>query len=225
MKILVVEDEMNLGILLKEVLEQNSFTVELSGEGEEALYMATEMCFDLIILDVMLPGISGWTVLQKIRQRGLRTPVLMLTALDAVDYKVKGFNLGADDYLPKPFDMRELLARVSSLLRRSKTGGSLTNDLRCGDLVLDLSSRTVSIAGVPVELRRKEYQILEYLMMNKNRVVSKRELEEHIWSDEEEIWSDVVRSHIKNLRKKIDSVSKTRLISTIRGHGYEISDR
>jgi len=223
-KILVVEDEHDLGLLLKEVLENNNYAVELSADGEEGLYMALNGPFDLVVLDVLLPGLSGWEVLEGMRRKGCATPVLMLTALDGVDNKIRGFNLGADDYLSKPFDMRELLARIQSLLRRTGPVASSTNELVCGDLVLNMSDKSVYRGSTKIELRKKEYQILEYLMINRGRVISKSELEDHIWNEEDELWSDVIRSHIKNLRKKIDGGYRKKLIKTVRGMGYEISE-
>ncbi len=224
MKILVVEDEHDLGLLLKEVLESNNYAAELSAEGEEGLYMALNGPFDLVVLDVLLPGLSGWEVLEGMRRKGCTTPVLTLTALDSVDNKIRGFNLGADDYLSKPFDMRELLARIQSLLRRTAPVAAPTNELVCGDLVLNISDKSVYRGSTKIELRKKEYQILEYLMINKRRVISKSELEDHIWNEEDELWSDVIRSHIKNLRKKIDGGYRKKLIKTVRGMGYEISE-
>ncbi|HNR79083.1 MAG TPA: response regulator transcription factor [Mesotoga infera] len=224
MKILVVEDEHDLGLLLKEVLENNNYAVELSADGEEGLYMALNGPFDLVVLDVLLPGLSGWEVLEGMRRKGCATPVLMLTALDGVDNKIRGFNLGADDYLSKPFDMRELLARIQSLLRRTGPVAAPTNELVCGDLVLNMSDKSVYRGSTKIELRKKEYQILEYLMINRGRVISKSELEDHIWNEEDELWSDVIRSHIKNLRKKIDGGYRKKLIKTVRGMGYEISE-
>jgi DNA-binding response OmpR family regulator len=223
-KILVVEDEHDLGLLLKEVLENNNYAVELSADGEEGLYMALNGPFDLEVLDVLLPGLSGWEVLEGMRRKGCATPVLMLTALDGVDNKIRGFNLGADDYLSKPFDMRELLARIQSLLRRTGPVAAPTNELVCGDLVLNMSDKSVYRGSTKIELRKKEYQILEYLMINRGRVISKSELEDHIWNEEDELWSDVIRSHIKNLRKKIDGGYRKKLIKTVRGMGYEISE-
>jgi len=224
LKILVVEDEHDLGLLLKEVLENNNYAVELSADGEEGLYMALNGPFDLVVLDVLLPGLSGWEVLEGMRRKGCATPVLMLTALDGVDNKIRGFNLGADDYLSKPFDMRELLARIQSLLRRTGPVAAPTNELVCGDLVLNMSDKSVYRGSTKIELRKKEYQILEYLMINRGRVISKSELEDHIWNEEDELWSDVIRSHIKNLRKKIDGGYRKKLIKTVRGMGYEISE-
>jgi DNA-binding response OmpR family regulator len=186
--------------------------------------MALNGPFDLVVLDVLLPGLSGWEVLEGMRRKGCATPVLMLTALDGVDNKIRGFNLGADDYLSKPFDMRELLARIQSLLRRTGPVAAPTNELVCGDLVLNMSDKSVYRGSTKIELRKKEYQILEYLMINRGRVISKSELEDHIWNEEDELWSDVIRSHIKNLRKKIDGGYRKKLIKTVRGMGYEISE-
>ncbi|HDP78422.1 MAG TPA: response regulator transcription factor [Mesotoga infera] len=225
MKVLIVEDESNLGKLLKESLEREGFVAELAVDGEEGLYMALDGPFDVIVLDVLLPKLTGWQVLEKIRDSGSRIPVLMLTALDSIEDKVHGFDLGADDYLPKPFDIRELVVRIQSLLRRTQCGGIPSRVLKVGDLELDMSLKTAIRGNEKIELRKKEYQILEYLMLNSGRVVPKSELEEHLWNEEDELWSDVIRSHIKNIRKKIDGGRRKKLIKTVRGMGYEISDR
>ncbi|HNS35695.1 MAG TPA: response regulator transcription factor [Mesotoga sp.] len=225
MKVLVVEDERDLGRLLKEFLEREGFVVETAADGEEGLYMATSGPFDVIVLDILLPKLNGWQVLEGIRSSGSKIPVLMLTALDGIEDKVKGFYLGADDYLSKPFDIRELVVRIQSLLRRSQPVGTPSSILKVGDLALDMSLKTVIRGNERIALRKKEYQILEYLMLNSGRVVPKSELEEHLWNEDDELWSDVIRSHIKNLRKKIDGGHKKKLIKTVRGMGYEISDR
>lgn len=225
MKILIVEDERSLGKLLKESLEREGFVAELAVDGEEGLYMALNGPFDVIALDILLPKLTGWQVLEKIRDSGSRIPVLMLTALDSIEDKVRGFDLGADDYLPKPFDIRELVVRIQSLLRRAQFGGTPSRVLKVGDLELDMSLKTASRGNEKIELRKKEYQILEYLMLNSGRVVPKSELEEHLWNEDDELWSDVIRSHIKNIRKKIDGGRRKKLIKTVRGMGYEISDR
>ncbi|HPA00575.1 response regulator transcription factor [Mesotoga prima] len=225
MKILIVEDERSLGRLLKESLEREGFVAELAVDGEEGLYMALNGPFDVIVLDILLPKLTGWQVLEKIRDSGSRIPVLMLTALDSIEDKVRGFDLGADDYLPKPFDIRELVVRIQSLLRRAQFGGTPSRVLRVGDLELDMSLKTASRGNEKIELRKKEYQILEYLMLNSGRVVPKSELEEHLWNEDDELWSDVIRSHIKNIRKKVDGGRRKKLIKTVRGMGYEISDR
>lgn len=225
MKVLIVEDERDLGRLLKEFLEREGFVVETAADGEEGLYMATSGPFDVIVLDILLPKLNGWQVLEGIRSSGSKIPVLMLTALDGIEDKVRGFYLGADDYLSKPFDIRELVVRIQSLLRRSQPVGTPSSILKVGDLALDMSLKTVIRGNERIALRKKEYQILEYLMLNSGRVVPKSELEEHLWNEDDELWSDVIRSHIKNLRKKIDGGHKKKLIKTVRGMGYEISDR
>ncbi|PLV59129.1 response regulator transcription factor [Thermotoga sp. KOL6] len=222
MRILLVEDERDLADLIAEALRREMFTVDVCYDGEEGMYMALNEVFDVVILDIMLPVHDGWEILKAMREKGINTPILMLTALSDVEYRVKGLNMGADDYLPKPFDLRELIARVKALIRR-KTENKNTK-LVCDDLVLDTISKKAFRAGKEIDLTRKEYQILEYLMMNKNRVVTKEELQEHLWSLEDTFFSDVLRSHIKNLRKKVDKGFKRRLIHTIRGIGYVIRD-
>jgi DNA-binding response OmpR family regulator len=222
-KVLIVEDEEELASMIAETLQQQMFAVEIAYDGEQAFYYVDNVAFDFVILDVLLPINDGWSVLQRLREIGLSSPVLMLTALDDIESKVRGFDLGADDYLAKPFDMRELLARVNTLLRRV-TRETVDHKIRIADLVLDTSTRKVTRSEKPIELRRKEYQILYYMMSRKNQVVTKEELESHLWAEEEVLWSDVLRTHIKNLRAKIDGKHKKKLIRTIRGVGYAISD-
>ncbi|PNQ06313.1 histidine kinase, partial [Mesotoga sp. SC_NapDC3] len=158
MKVLVVEDERDLGRLLKEFLEREGFVVETAADGEEGLYMATSGPFDVIVLDILLPKLNGWQVLEGIRSSGSKIPVLMLTALDGIEDKVKGFYLGADDYLSKPFDIRELVVRIQSLLRRSQPVGTPSSILKVGDLALDMSLKTVIRGNERIALRKKEYQ-------------------------------------------------------------------
>lgn len=224
MKILLVEDEKDLATLIKEALEDEMYTVQLAYDGEEALYYIENFPYDLIILDILLPIYNGWKILNRVRELGINTPVLLLTALDEVDDKIYGFNHGADDYLAKPFDIRELLARVRAIIRRRSVGSSGNDILKCADLIVDISKRKVFRGNKEIKLRRKEYQILRYLIMNLNRVVERNELEEHIWGENELPWSDALRTHIKNLRKKIEKGFKKKLIHTIRGVGYTIHE-
>jgi DNA-binding response OmpR family regulator len=223
MRLLVVEDETSLADAIKEGLEDHYFTVDVAYDGESALdKIEIEETYDLIILDIMLPKIDGIALLKKIREEGYKMPVLMLTARDGVDDKVRSLDSGADDYLTKPFDFRELLARIRAITRRNKE--SKNSILKIDDLVVNRDSHVVIRNGKEIELTRKEYEILEYLLLNKGRVIPKSELESHLWDENAKLWSDPVRTHVKNLRKKIDKGFKKELIVTIRGIGYKIKN-
>ncbi len=221
MRILVVEDERSLSDAICEGLRDNFFAVDQAFDGREALSnIEIELFYDLIILDIMLPKLDGIALLKELRKRGHKMAVLMLTARSGVDDKVESFTGGADDYLTKPFDFRELLARVHALLRRDKEIKTSVISLR--DLVIDTSNNTVSRDNAAIELTKKEFQILVYLALNRGRIVTKEELENHLWDEHASLWSDTLRTHIKNLRKKIDTGSSKDLIRTLRGIGYEI---
>jgi len=221
MRILVVEDERSLSDAICEGLRDNFFAVDQAFDGREALSkIEIELFYDLIILDIMLPKLDGIALLKELRKRGHKMAVLMLTARSGVDDKVESFTGGADDYLTKPFDFRELLARVHALLRRDKE--IKTSVISLGDLVIDTSNNTVSRDNAAIELTKKEFQILVYLALNRGRIVTKEELENHLWDEHASLWSDTLRTHIKNLRKKIDTGSSKDLIRTLRGIGYEI---
>lgn len=220
MRILLVEDEHSLSDAICEGLRDNFFAVDQAFNGQEALdKLEIEQAYDLIILDIMLPKINGLNLLKEMRKRGIKTPVLMLTAKNSVDDKVESLSIGADDYLTKPFDFRELLARVHALLRRDKE--IKTSIIKIGDLKIDISKNIVSINENIINLTKKEYQILVYLSINKGRVVTKEELESHLWDENSQLWSDTLRTHIKNLRKKIERKNYTPIIKTIKGIGYE----
>jgi DNA-binding response OmpR family regulator len=221
MRILVVEDEAELLEAIAEGLRDNYFTVDVALNGSEALHkVRVEESYDVIILDIMLPKMDGVSLLKKIRSEGYKMPVLMLTARNGINDKVQSLDSGADDYLTKPFDFRELLARVRALLRREKE--DKITIITIGDLVLDTRTHEVRRGKGVIGLTKKEYQILEYLLINKGRVVEKTELENHLWGEEASLWSDTLRTHIKNLRRKIDGKSKVKIVKTIRGTGYEI---
>jgi DNA-binding response OmpR family regulator len=222
MKILIVDDEQSLLDQLKRALEGQRYMVETAMDGEQALDKLFEIPFDLIILDIMLPKRDGLSVLREIRQDGMTTPVLMLTAKGEIGDKIKGLDLGADDYLPKPFSLDELLARA--LLRRS--GGQADSVLQDKDLRLDTVSREVTKGGRPLELTAREFSILEFLLYNKNRAVSRFSLAEHVWGDAFDPFSmsNFMDVHIKNLRRKIGDAGHGTIIRTIRGVGYIIKD-
>ncbi len=224
MRILVVDDEQTLLDQLKHALEEQRYMVETSLDGEEALDKLFENPPDLIILDIMLPNQDGLSVLREIRRAGITTPVLMLTARVAVDDKIKGLDLGADDYLAKPFSLDELLARIRALFRRAAGQGHST--LQVKDLRLDTVSREVTKGGEAVELTAREFSILEFLLYNKNRAVSRFSLAEHVWGDAFDPFSmsNFMDVHIKNLRKKIGDSGGGGIIRTVRGVGYIVKD-
>ena len=221
MFILIVEDNPDLSERLRSLLEAENYTVDTSMVGEDALEKIWGESQDLILLDIMLPKLNGLEVLRTIRQEGLSTPVLMLTAKGDVVDKVQGLNLGADDYLAKPFSLSELLARIRALLRRGNEANPL---IECGDVTLDTVSRVVLKKGEAVDLTTKEFSILEFLMHNRGRVISRFVLAEHVWGENFDPFtmSNVVNVHIKNLRKKLQADGSENLVKTVRGAGYTI---
>lgn len=224
MRILVVDDEQTLVHQLKDALEGQRYTVETALDGEEALDKLFGTPVDLVILDIMLPKRDGLSVLRSIRKADITVPVLMLTAKGDIQDKIKGLDLGADDYLAKPFSLDELLARVRALFRRS--GGQTDSVLKVRDLQLDTVSRQVSKSDKILELTAREFSILEFLLYNKNRAVSRFNLAEHVWGDAFDPFSmsNFMDVHIKNLRKKIGDSGNGNIIRTIRGVGYIIKD-
>jgi DNA-binding response OmpR family regulator len=222
MRILLVEDEAPIAGFISRGLTEHGFGVDVARDGEEALDWPAVADFDIIILDVMLPRRDGIDVCRTLRQRGLRTPVLMLTARDAVEDRVLGLDSGADDYLVKPFAFAELLARLRALSRREPA--LLGNELRISDLLLDTATRRVARAGVDVDLTTKEFAILEYLMRHPNQVLSRNLITEHVWNYDFENSTNVIDVHIKNLRKKVND-RDGKLIQTLRGAGYRVADR
>lgn len=220
MKILIVEDEQRLAALLKKGLEEQSYAVDLCYDGEEGLYMAETFPYDAVLLDVMLPGMDGFTVLETLRKQGSDVPVIMLTARSEVESRVKGLNRGADDYIPKPFDFNELLARLTAVIRRDK--GQAASTVQVAELYLDLNARTASRAGQEIQLSAKEYAILEYLVLNKGRVISRTEFSEHVYDMNFDLDSNIIDVYINKLRKKVDKGHERKLILTRRGAGYYI---
>ena len=221
MHILVIEDEDRLARNLATAIMRNAgFSVDIALNGEEGLHLATSNTFDCIVLDLMLPVRSGRDVLRSLRAGGYKTPVLILTAQDEKTSIVDLLEQGADDYLAKPFDLGELLARIKVLIRRSS--GHASAQLVVADLMLDTNSRTVFRAGRRVELTPMEYRTLEYLMTHHGTVVSKEKLLEHLYDYNWEKFSNVIEVYISALRRKIDGSSAARLIHTLRGHGYVI---
>ena len=224
MRILIIDDETALLSQLKRLLEQQRYMVATAESGEKGLDLIFETPFDAIILDIMMPGMDGLTLLKQVRDAGIDTPVLMLTAKGDTEDRVTGLDLGADDYLPKPFSSEELLARVRALLRRA--GSRSTPVLEVLDLQLDTVSRQITKAGLPVDLTPREFSILEFLLYNKNRAVSRFSLAEHVWGDDFDPFSmsNFMDVHIKNLRRKIGDSGQGRIIRTVRGVGYIVKD-
>ncbi len=220
MKILVIEDDPTVGQYVKRGLEEQRWGVDLVTDGEEGERRAAAEQYDLVVLDMRLPGRSGMEVLRNMRGRGFERPVLVLTAQDAVDAKVEAFRAGADDYVTKPFAFEELLARVEALSRRTKTMS--TPVLKVADLTLDKDTRTVTRAGETIELTPKEYTVLEYLMRHAGRVMSRTLITEYAWGYHFDPGTNIVDVVINHLRKKIDSGKPVKLIHTVRGVGYVV---
>ena len=218
MKILVVEDQKRMANLLKKGLEENSFIVDLAFDGEEGLYMAGNYPYDAILLDITLPILDGLTVLSRLRSKGSDVPVLMITARWEIESRIKGLNFGADDYIVKPFDFGELLARLHSVIRRSK--GKSSPVVAIFDLTLDTNSRTVRRAGIEINLSTTEYNLLEYLVLNSGRVISRTEIIDHIYDTDFDRDSNVIDVYVNYLRNKLDKGFDRRLIHTVRGVGY-----
>jgi len=219
MRILVIEDEKRIAELIARGLENAGYQVDSAEEGAKGLEMAHAQDYDLIILDLMLPDMDGLRVLERLRNRKVCPPILILSALGAVDDRVKGLERGADDYLAKPFSFNELLARVRALLRR---GQPLPERLQVGDLVLDVTRRRVSRSGQPIELAPKEFSILEFLMRNAGRPLTRTAIVEHVWEMDYDGLTNIVDVYIRHLRSKIDDRWPQKLIRTVRGIGYMI---
>ncbi len=218
MRILLVEDEKDLAEIVCMGLEEEGYVVDVANDGEEGLYMAENYPVDAIILDIMLPKLDGLTILSTLRKNGHNTPVLLLTARDALLDKIKGLDTGADDYLTKPFVFDELLARVRSLLRRKATVKEAV--ITIGDLEINTANHEVKRGDTQISLSAREYALLEYLAYNRDTVVSRTDIIEHIYNEEADMDSNVVDVYINYLRNKIDKGFDTKLIHTVRGAGY-----
>ncbi len=222
MRLLLIEDEEKVSRLIVRGLTAERFAVDAAADGRSGLELAQAYPYDLIILDLMLPGLSGTEVLRQVRLKNANVPALVLTARDALDDKVTHFELGADDYLTKPFAFAELLVRVKALLRRGAVNRSSV--LRVADLELDRLSQQVRRAGRRIELTAKEYALLEYLMANAGRVLSRTMIIEHVWDQSFDGATNIVDVYVRHLRNKVDEGHERRLIRTVRGVGYAISD-
>ena len=223
MRILQVEDEQRAARILARGLRECGYAVDTATTGEDVLYKISVNEYDLIILDLVLHGQDGFSICQVLRNHGHKLPVLMLTARDALQDRIRGLDCGADDYLTKPYEYCELLARIRALLRR---GCALSDDqIRIVDLHIDTRSRTVTRANQRIELTTKEYSMLEYLGRNQGRPLSRQQISEHVWDENFDAFSNVVDVYILRLRRKIDSGSTRKLLHTHRGFGYELSAR
>lgn len=222
-RLLIVEDDTDTREFLAKGFTEEGFTVETAPDGREGLYHATDGGFDAIVLDRMLPGLDGLALIKSIRAAGLKTPVLMLTAMSAVDERVKGLRAGADDYLVKPFSFQELHARIEALLRRPQDTEESAS-LSCRDLEMDLLKRRVTRGGRELTLTPREFQILEFFLRRKNRVISRTMLLEGVWEYHFDPNTNIVDVHISKLRRAVDEGADVPLIETVRGAGYMMSD-
>jgi len=223
MKILVVEDEHRIASSIKEGLENDYYAVDVASDGREGYVMATSEDYDVILLDVMMPEMDGFTVCSKLRKEGIKTPILMLTAKSQNSDIVNGLDHGADDYLAKPFSFDVLLARIRALMRRPKE--NLGEIISVGDLRLDPATKIVTRSKKEIVLSQKEFAILEYMMRNPNRVLSKNNIISHVWDFDSDVLPNNVEVFINFLRNKVDKPFKKQLIQTVRGFGYKISDK
>ncbi len=222
MRILVIEDERKLAGFVKRALQEDAHAVDVSHDGEEGAYLALKENYDLIILDLTLPKKDGLTILRELREAKRATPVLVLSARGDVKDRVKGLDLGADDYLAKPFALDELRARVRALLRRGSEAGATT--LKLADLVMDLASRDVRRGRDEVHLTPREFALLEYMMRNPNRVLTRTAIAEHVWDYNFDWQSNVVDVFVNYLRKKLEGEGRAKLIHTVRGVGYVLKE-
>jgi two-component system copper resistance phosphate regulon response regulator CusR len=219
-KILIVEDEPKTGEYLRQGLNEAGFVADLAANGSDGLHLALHGEYNLVVLDVMLPELDGWQVLASLRRRGLDMPVLFLTARDQVEDRVKGLELGADDYLVKPFSFAELLARVRTILRRGRGGGVDSNTLRTADLELDLLRRRVTRGGRRIDLTAKEFGLLELLMRRQGEVLPRSLIASQVWDMNFDSDTNVIEVAMRRLRIKIDDGQAVKLIQTVRGMGY-----
>lgn len=218
MRVLLVEDDASIAHFIAKGLREQSYAVDVARSGEEALYQAAINAYDLAILDVMIPAPDGFEVCRQLRKSGQKMPILMLTARDAIEDRINGLDRGADDYLTKPFEFRELLARLRALLRR--TGALLPAQIVVVDLVVDTVGQNVSRAGRAIPMTAKEYALIEFLARNAGRVVGRAEIAEHVWDEEFDPFSNLIEVYVNRVRRKIDADSAKPLLHTRRGAGY-----
>src|ERR1700758_1360917 len=218
MRLLLVEDDARIARFVAKGLREQAYAVDVTANGDDALYEAAINSYDLIILDVMIPGKNGFEVCRELRRAGQRVPVLMLTARDAVEDRIQGLDHGADDYLTKPFEFRELLARLRALLRRS--GDLRPAKITVADLTLDTAAQSVARSGHAIPVTTKEYALVEFLARNAYRVVGRAEIAEHVWDESFDPFSNLIEVYINRLRRKIDADSSKPLLHTRRGAGY-----
>lgn len=222
MRLLVVEDDLKFAEVLRQGLKEQGFAVDLAPDGERALRLAGEADYDAVLLDVMLPGRNGFDVLRELRRRGSRVPVLVLTGRGAVEDRVRGLDLGADDYLSKPFDFQELLARLRAITRRPPVEPRTV--LAAADLQVDLARREARRSGKRLDLTAKEFALLEYLLRKKGAVVTRRMILDHVWDMEYDGGSNLVEVYVNYLRRKVDQDFEPKLIHTVRGMGYVLRE-
>ncbi len=223
-KILIIEDEPKVSLFIKKGLEENQFLADIAYDGMTGLEMVLKGNYNIIILDLNLPIKCGYDICKEVRQKNITTPILMLTALSTTEDKLTGFESGADDYLVKPFEFRELLARIKALLKRSTQNGSMENILRIADLELNIETKTVKRENKVIELTAKEFSLLELLMRNKEKVISRAEIAEKIWDINFDTGTNVIDVYINFLRKKIDKSYPKKLIRTYIGMGYTLKE-
>lgn len=222
MRILVVEDAFKIASLIKRGLKEEGYAADIASDGEKGEFLAATNQYDVIILDIMLPKIDGLTLCRKLRERKITTPIIMVTAKDAVSDKVKGLDSGADDYITKPFAFEELLARIRALLRKRDERSAAK--LQVEDLILDLISHKVTRGNKEIVLTAKEYALLEYLMRNSGAVLTRTMISQHVWDINFDSDTNIIDVYVNYLRKKIDDGHKKALIHTIRGRGYALKD-
>lgn len=218
MRILLVEDDADVARFIAKGLMEQAYAVDEAEDGEKALYLAGINAYDVIILDVMIPAPDGLEICRRLRAAGMSVPIMMLTARDSVDDKITGLDAGADDYLAKPFEFGELLARLRALLRRG--GATLSATIRLAGLEIDTRSHRVTIGGKSLTLTTKEYGVLEFLARNAGRIVTREEISEHVWNQDFDPFSNLIEVYINRLRRHIERVSGPKLIQTVRGAGY-----
>jgi len=224
MRLLLIEDDARTAQFVTKGLVQAGFSVDHAVDGVDGLFMAQQVAYDVAVVDIMLPRLDGLTLIERLRRQKINTPIIVLGAKKAVDDRVRGLQAGGDDYLVKPFAFTELLARIQTLLRRSQSSEEPTR-LSVGDLSLDIVKRKVARAGKEIELQQREFALLEYLMRNAGRVVSKTMIMEHVWDYNFDPESNVVESRICRLRDKIDRAAQNKLLHTIRGVGYLLEEK